>query len=116
MDRPLNERRFAAGRPRLWDWATRFRDSGIQSLGRRHPMQVNDRIVVVTGAASGIGRALAQRFKAEGARLVVCSDIDGEGAKAVADEIGGISFRTNVAVESDIQHLIETVEADHGPI
>jgi NAD(P)-dependent dehydrogenase (short-subunit alcohol dehydrogenase family) len=79
-------------------------------------MQVKDRIVVVTGAASGIGRALARRFKAEGAKLVVCSDIDGDGAKAVADEIGGISFRTNVGVESDIQHLIDTVEADHGPI
>ena len=79
-------------------------------------MQIKDKIVVVTGAASGIGRALARRFHAEGAKLVVCSDIDGDGAAAVAGEIGGVSFRTNVAVEADIQHLIETVEADHGPI
>ncbi|HZC17057.1 MAG TPA: SDR family oxidoreductase [Caulobacteraceae bacterium] len=79
-------------------------------------MLVKDRIVVVTGAASGIGRALARRFAAEGARLVVCSDLDGEGARKVATEVGGIAFTTNVAHEADIQSLIETVEADHGPI
>lgn len=79
-------------------------------------MLVKDKIVVVTGAASGIGRALAHRFAREGARLVVCSDINGEGARAVAAEVGGIAFETNVAKEADIQRLIETVEADHGPI
>lgn len=79
-------------------------------------MQIKDRIVVVTGAASGIGRALAQRFAKEGARLVVCSDLNGEGARAVAAEVGGVAFTTNVAHEADIQSLIETVEADHGPI
>jgi len=79
-------------------------------------MQLKDKIVVVTGAASGIGRALALRFAAEGAKLVVCSDLDGEGARAVALEVGGVAFTTNVANEADIQHLIDTVEADHGPI
>ena len=79
-------------------------------------MQVKDRIVVVTGAASGIGRALAQRFAKEGAKLVVCSDINGDGAKVVADQIGGTAFTTNVGKEEDIQALIETVERDHGPI
>jgi NAD(P)-dependent dehydrogenase (short-subunit alcohol dehydrogenase family) len=79
-------------------------------------MLVKDKIVVVTGAASGIGRALANRFAKEGARLVVCSDINGEGARAVAAEVGGVAFETNVAKETDIRRLIETVEADHGPI
>ena len=79
-------------------------------------MLIKDKIIVVTGAASGIGRELARRFAREGAKLVVCSDINGEGAKAVAEEIGGVAFQTNVGVEADIQHLIETVEADHGPI
>ncbi len=79
-------------------------------------MEIQDKIIVVTGAASGIGRELARRFARDGAKLVVCSDINGEGAKAVAEEIGGVAFQTNVGVEADIQHLIETVETDHGPI
>jgi len=79
-------------------------------------MDLKDRIIVVTGAASGIGRALAQRFHQEGARLIVCSDIDADGAAETAKSVGGVSFRTDVAKEADIQHLIETVEKDHGPI
>ncbi len=79
-------------------------------------MQITDKIVVVTGAASGIGRAMAQRFAQEGTRLVVCSDRNGEGARAVAAEIGGVAFETDVAKEADIQLLIETVEAEYGPI
>ena len=79
-------------------------------------MLVKDRIVVVTGAASGIGRALARRFSAEGAKLVVCSDRNGEGVRAVAEEIGGIAFATDVSKEADIKHMIDTVEAEQGPI
>ncbi|HWA61214.1 MAG TPA: SDR family NAD(P)-dependent oxidoreductase, partial [Caulobacteraceae bacterium] len=79
-------------------------------------MQVKDRIVVVTGAASGIGRALALRFKQEGAKLVVCSDVNEAGVKETASMVGGIAFVTDVSKEADIQHLIETVETYHGPI
>jgi len=79
-------------------------------------MDLKDRIIVVTGAASGIGRALAQRFHKEGAKLIVCSDIDGDGAAETAKSVAGVSFRTDVAKEADIVHLIETVEKDHGPI
>ena len=79
-------------------------------------MNLTDRIIVITGAASGIGRAMARRFAAEGPKLIVCADRDEAGAKATAVEIGGVAFKVDVSIEADIQALIETVEADHGPI
>jgi NAD(P)-dependent dehydrogenase (short-subunit alcohol dehydrogenase family) len=79
-------------------------------------VNVDGKIVVVTGAASGIGKALAERFARESAKLVVCADLDGDGATATARAIGGIAFATDVSKETDIQKLIETVEREHGPI
>ncbi|MBO9449688.1 SDR family oxidoreductase [Tropicibacter sp. R16_0] len=79
-------------------------------------MDVENKIVVVTGAASGIGRALAQRFAANGAKKVVCSDLNLTGAQEVASEIDGVAIATNVGVEEDIKALIEQVEAEIGPI
>ncbi len=79
-------------------------------------MDLKDRIIVITGAASGIGRAMARRFAAEGAKLIVCADRDEAGARATAAGIGGVAFKVDVSREADIQGLIETVEADHGPI
>ncbi len=79
-------------------------------------MDVSDRIVVVTGAASGIGRALARRFHAAGAVSVVCADLDGDGVSAVAEEVGGIACKVNVGVEDEVRALIESVEREQGPI
>jgi NAD(P)-dependent dehydrogenase (short-subunit alcohol dehydrogenase family) len=79
-------------------------------------MRVKDRVVVVTGGASGIGRALCRRFAADGARRVVVADRDGEGAARVAAEIGGDARRVDVARESEIAALIEHTESAHGPI
>jgi NAD(P)-dependent dehydrogenase (short-subunit alcohol dehydrogenase family) len=62
--------------------------------------------VVITGAGSGIGRACARRFAAEGARVVV-SDIDGERAATVAGEIGATAVAADVSRESEIQALID---------
>jgi NAD(P)-dependent dehydrogenase (short-subunit alcohol dehydrogenase family) len=79
-------------------------------------MHIKDRIIVVTGAASGIGRALALRFAKDGAKKVVCADLDGAGARAVAQEIAGLAIETNVAREADIKDLIERTEREAGPI
>lgn len=79
-------------------------------------MELKNKIIVVTGAASGIGAALARRFRDEGAKLVVCADRNAEGVKAVAAEVGGVAFTVDVSHEADIQTMIETVERDHGPI
>jgi NAD(P)-dependent dehydrogenase (short-subunit alcohol dehydrogenase family) len=79
-------------------------------------MKLQDRIIVITGAASGIGRAMAIRFKAEGPKLIVCADRDEAGAKATAAAVGGVAFKTDVSKEADIQTLIDNVESQHGPI
>jgi len=79
-------------------------------------MDIKDKIVVVTGAASGIGKALCARFAREGAKLVVCADLNGDGAAKTAKEVGGVAFTVNVGKEDDIKRLIDTVEKEHGPI
>jgi NAD(P)-dependent dehydrogenase (short-subunit alcohol dehydrogenase family) len=79
-------------------------------------MKIKDKVVVVTGGANGIGRALCRRFAAEGARGVVVADLDTEGAAKVAKEIAGLAITTNVSTESDIIRLVaQTIEA-YGPI
>jgi len=79
-------------------------------------MEVRDKIIVVTGAASGIGQALARRFAAEGARAVVSVDRDTKGAEATAGEVGGIALTADVSVEADVANVIEATEARVGAI
>src|SRR5438477_10068611 len=77
-------------------------------------MELTDRVVVVTGAARGIGRALALRFAAEGCSAVVVADLDDEGARSVAQEIEGTAIRCDVSNEADVERLIEQVGSDQG--
>jgi NAD(P)-dependent dehydrogenase (short-subunit alcohol dehydrogenase family) len=81
-------------------------------------MELRDRICVVTGGASGIGRALCHRFAAEGARAVVVVDRDADGAVATADALGerGIALTADVTVEADIEAVVDRTETDIGPI
>lgn len=81
-------------------------------------MRVRDKVVVVTGAASGIGRSLALRFAEEGARTVVVADLDGEGATRVVGEIGdkAHAVAVDVASEDSVRELIEATEEHWGPI
>jgi NAD(P)-dependent dehydrogenase (short-subunit alcohol dehydrogenase family) len=79
-------------------------------------MELTDRHVVVTGAGSGIGRALAQRFAAEGARAVVVADLNGANAEAVAAEIGGTPVAVDVGREDEIRALVDRARSEHGPI
>jgi NAD(P)-dependent dehydrogenase (short-subunit alcohol dehydrogenase family) len=79
-------------------------------------MKIAGKHVVVTGGASGIGRALARRFAAEGARALVVADLDGDGARQVADEIGGKSVALDVSDEPQLQALVRTAEESNGAI
>src|SRR5215210_7378242 len=79
-------------------------------------MKLQDKIVVVTGGARGIGRALCRRFAAEGARAVVVADIDAGLTKEAADEIGGIPVTTDVSKEADITSLVEQTINAYGQI
>ena len=82
-------------------------------------MELADKVVVVTGGASGIGRALAQRFAAEGARGIVVSDRDADGAATVAAGIGeerALAVTTDVSVEGDVQELVRRSEERFGPV
>src|SRR5262249_43652130 len=79
-------------------------------------MKVGGKSVVVTGGASGIGRALAERFAAEGARGVVVADIDAEWAHKVAARIGGLGVGCDVADPDSIESLVRTAEETFGPV
>lgn len=79
-------------------------------------MQIQGKVVVVTGGANGIGRALCRAFAAAGARAVIVADLDEAGARRVADEIKGTSASANVGKESDVQHLVEQTTKQFGQI
>lgn len=79
-------------------------------------MDIRDKVAIVTGGASGIGRSIAQRFAADGARAVVVADLNLERAQAVAAEINGLAVRCDVSQEADIQALVATTRERFGRV
>jgi NAD(P)-dependent dehydrogenase (short-subunit alcohol dehydrogenase family) len=78
--------------------------------------RLDGKVVVVTGAGSGIGRASALLFASEGAR-VVCADRSGkeeETARTIGDAAVGV--KVDVSVAADVERMIETAESTFGPL
>lgn len=83
-------------------------------------MKLENKVAVVTGAASGMGKAIAELYAKEGAKVIV-ADLNVEGAKAVADGItnnGGVAMaiQANVAKLEDIENMIETAVKEYGTL
>src|SRR5438270_9471922 len=79
-------------------------------------MHPKDKVCVVTGAASGIGEAVARAYVAAGARGVVVADLNVEKLTGVAEDIGALAVPTDVSREADIKALIAAAEAKFGPV
>jgi NAD(P)-dependent dehydrogenase (short-subunit alcohol dehydrogenase family) len=79
-------------------------------------MQLTDKVIVVTGGGNGIGRALCRRFAAERPKAIVVADLDGDGARAVAQEIGGAGVEADVSRESDVAGVVRQAIAQYGAI
>ncbi len=88
----------------------------------QNPVQIRDSVVVVTGAASGIGEAMVERFVLEGARAVVAADRDASGVEALAERVSAYSPRPceavacDVADEPSVKALVDGTVERHGRI
>ncbi len=79
-------------------------------------MEIQGRVVVVTGGGNGIGAALSRRFAAEGAAGVVVGDLDGDAAAVVAGEIDGRAVAVDVADPGHGHALVAAAEEAFGPV
>jgi NAD(P)-dependent dehydrogenase (short-subunit alcohol dehydrogenase family) len=78
-------------------------------------VELQDKVTIVTGGASGIGRAICQAFAAEGA-TVVAVDLNADGVSQTAREIGGLAMTANVAAEDDIKSVVDRTIDQFGHI
>jgi len=78
-------------------------------------MSLRDKVAIITGAGQGLGRAYAQRFAREGAKVVV-AELSADKGKVVADEAKGLFVRTNVADEASVQAMARQALDAYGRI
>lgn len=79
-------------------------------------MQIKDKVIIVTGGANGIGRALCHKFAAEQAKAVVVSDIDVQGAERVAADVKGVAIPANVGKENEVEKLVAETTRRFGRV
>jgi NAD(P)-dependent dehydrogenase (short-subunit alcohol dehydrogenase family) len=85
-------------------------------MKERNAVNVQGKAIVVTGGASGIGKALVERFHREGAAAILVADLNGEGAKAVAASVGGLAMAADVSKEADVTALARAAEERFGRV
>lgn len=80
-------------------------------------MKLDGKVAIVTGAASGVGKAIAELYAKEGAKVVIC-DLNKEAAEAAANEIGenALAVEANVSKEEDIQNLFDETVKKFGTV
>ena len=78
-------------------------------------MKLQGRVAIVTGAAQGIGRAIADKLHAEGAQVAVV-DLNGDGAAAVASGVDGLAIQADVSSEADAARMAQETLARYGRI
>ncbi len=77
--------------------------------------RLQDRVAVITGAASGIGLAAARRLAEEGAHVVV-ADVNEQAGKEAADAVGGMFVKADVTSDDDVRHLYAEAHGRYGHI
>jgi len=79
-------------------------------------VELRDKVVIITGAARGIGASLSRLAADQGASAVVVADLDVDLAKVVAREVDGLAVRCNVGVEDDVNNLVSATLERFGRI
>ena len=80
------------------------------------PMKLKDKVAIVTGGGRGIGKAIAEAFAREGAKVVITAAQQRKEIERVASNIGGTAFLADVSNKDDVQKLIDSVVSDFGRI
>ncbi|WP_337186330.1 SDR family oxidoreductase [Phenylobacterium sp.] len=79
-------------------------------------MKLDGKVAVITGGGGGIGKAMAERFRKEGAAGLLIADRDGDAAEAVAKAVGGVSVQADVADETEVRQMVALAEDRFGRI
>jgi NAD(P)-dependent dehydrogenase (short-subunit alcohol dehydrogenase family) len=79
-------------------------------------MLLNNKVIIVTGGAHGIGRALCERFVQEQPRGIVVADIDVDQARRVAENFDGMAVECDVSDEESVKQLVRMTESRFGPV